>query len=186
MWVPATVVLLAIIGAGVLMPSGDGDAAPAATPAAERTTATVDAGAEPRAIASPDGDGDVDGDGDGADTAPSGMSSDPEVAVLELVSDRAACLLDRDVECLADVLQAGSPAESSDRVAIAAVSTPIPAAEWHPVEAVLVDLLGGAALVDVIVSTPDGVGSVPVLIVRSGERWLIRTVLADPAPTAQP
>ena len=49
-----------------------------------------------------------------------------------------------------------------------------------------VAVLGGAALVQVVVETPDGIASVPVLLVRSDDRWLIRTVLADQLTTGAP
>ena len=197
-WVPALVVLIALVVAVVVVPTSDGEAVETSS----STTSGIGARRAPTGgsgagdaggwsippvagaesgderVASSDG-----GDPDGADpdaAAPEHADPEhaaPEDAAVDLVTQRSVCLSARDPGCLGAVVQAGSPAEAADLVAIAAVSTPIAAAGWTAVDAVLVDLLGGAALVDVVIEADGALATVPVLLVRNGDRWLIRTVL---------
>jgi hypothetical protein len=197
-WVPAAVVLVGLVAAIVVVPTGGGEATPAdpagavdASPGAEATSeapATSSSAAPQGPVPTLDA------------TAP--PVADPEVAALDLLQRRADCFADRDAGCVLEVVQAGSPAESADLAAIAALDgasaesvegahgggtvddgAPADGARWEPVEAVLIDLLGGAALVDVVVRTPAGSGTVPVLLVLSDARWRIRAILAAPAIT---
>ena len=190
-WVPAVFVALMLIAAIVIVPAGGGEATTdgvaSAPPGGEaESTETV-------VESLPDADAD-------AETVTAG---DPEVAAVMLLERRALCLQTRDADCVASVVQAGSPAESADLVALADAENSTAAdgsaadgsaadgsaaegsapqgATWKPQSAVLVDLLGGAALVDVVVQTEAGLGSVPVLLVLSGAQWRIRAILAEPA-----
>jgi len=183
-WIPAAVIGAGLIAALVLVPgnasepgAGDADAPAAARPAgvaravgAPARGAADGAGGAAVEAAAPDG---TDSAGDGHGT------TDPEAVVLTLLQARADCLAARDADCIADVVQPGSPAESADLAAIAGERPPDGAA-WRPVAAGLVDLLGGTALVDVVVETPAGTGSAPVLLIRTGAEWRIRAILGGP------
>ena len=196
-WVPAVFVALMLIAAIVIVPAGGGEATTdgvaSAPPGVEAESTEPEAeSAESVVETLPDADADADA---GAETVTAG---DPEVAAVMLLERRARCLQTRDADCVAMVVQAGSPAESADLVALADVEKSTVAegsvaegsvaggqapqgATWKPQSAVLVDLLGGAALVDVVVQTEAGLGSVPVLLVLSGAQWRIRAILAEPA-----
>lgn len=175
-WVPAALVAVALVAAIVVIPLGDGDAAVDASNPTSSEGSVV--GSSPRRLAGVEADPTADS------ASPIGPAStaDPEVAVIELLDRRAECLGDRDAECIAGVVQTGGPAESADLTAIAATpDDSIAAASWRVRSAVLVDLLGGAALVDATVETPAGIGTVPVLLVLSDGQWRIRAILAEPA-----
>lgn len=195
-WVPAVFVALMLIAAIVIVPAGGGEATTdgvsSAPPEVEESTEREAESTESVVETLPDADADADA---GAETVTAG---DPEVAAVMLLERRARCLQTRDADCVASVVQAGSPAESADLVALADAENSTAAdgsaaegslaegsapqgATWKPQSAVLVDLLGGAALVDVVVQTEAGLGSVPVLLVLSGAQWRIRAILAEPA-----
>lgn len=193
-WVPALAVLIALVVAVVVVPTSDGEAVETSSSTTSgigaRRAPTGGSGAGdaggwsiPPVAGADSGDERVasGGDGDNPDGAdPDAAAPEhaaPEDAAVDLVTQRSVCLSARDPGCLGAVVQAGSPAEAADLVAIAAVTTPIAAAGWTAVDAVLVDLLGGAALVDVVIEADGGLATVPVLLVRNGDRWLIRTVL---------
>lgn len=182
-WVPAALVAVALVAAIVVIPLGDGDAAvDASNPTSSQGSGV---GPSPRNLAGVESDP-TPGSASPIDPA---SAADPEVAVIELLERRAECLGDRDAECIAGVVQTGGPAESADLSAIAAAPDgSIPGASWRVRSAVLVDLLGGAALVDATVETPAGIGTVPVLLVLSEGQWRIRAILAEPSivPQAQP
>ncbi|MDM4763181.1 hypothetical protein QT381_09185, partial [Galbitalea sp. SE-J8] len=163
---------VAVIAVAALLasPSG-GDAAPtggargASTPAAADDRATDGASARPGARPAQD---------------PSITGDDPVAAVVALAGLRAACLAAASSGCLAGVDEAGSAAERDDRALIA---DPTPASVEHSAldasDPVLVEPLGGAALVRL----HDGAGTGPasVLVMRTEAGWRLRDYLdGDP------
>lgn len=182
-WLPAVGVLGAAGVLAAIALSGDAEPSPAPADAASTPSSVVGRGVRDAAEIAADAD---DADAAAADAGAADGHTDPELAVIALLQARAGCLADRDLGCLAGVVQSGSPAESADRASIAAagVDQAASGADWRPRQAVLVDLIGAAALVDVVIDVvvddASVRGTVPVLLVRSGTQWRIRAILGAP------
>lgn len=110
-----------------------------------------------------------------------GADADPVAAATALLARRATCFALRALDCLADVVQAGSPAELEDRLAISNAIGP-GGLEIDPVASVeLQQELGGAVLL--LARTSDAGGAARafrVLLVRTEEGWRIRSLSAAP------
>ncbi|MBN9607683.1 MAG: hypothetical protein J0G30_13860, partial [Actinomycetales bacterium] len=105
------------------------------------------------------------------------VGDDPVAAASELARLRAGCFAQLSLECLAGVDQTGSPAESADRAALAALQRgeqPDPAPVELPTRATarLLDDLGGAA----VVGLGGEVDAPSVLVIRVDGQWRLRAI----------
>ena len=166
-WIVGGAGVLALVAALVLLPVRATDAQPpsdpqeTATSAAEPAPDTAHHAAPPLGVSVPQ-----------AETV--------DAAVVRLLERRAACVRERSVACLGDVVHAGSSAQRDDETLIRSLDAGEVASDrWSDVDLAsvsVIDEYGGAALVALV--TSDGEPA-PILVMRTEAGWRIRSYLGD-------